>query len=386
MAFLQHSAGNRAVGRILDPSPPPAHSGNIQRKLAFDASQLGAAQSRGEKVEAAISATTYSKIIAALKSYHANKDLHQELQLVDVILGLSQAWMKKYGTSKSKTDIKKRVLVEDLEAEAGVERGRLLAAAKYLEDAKAGEMSELTETGTKMALPAAKSVSAGNATRGFGTGQAAVDIVKQFGLSEGELAAIKIFTASDYTYINPATANDDKWMKGQTGGHKTLRPTPKGLKMQKELDKRLRERKEQGALHAGMMMKAAAKLPPVATQAYRGARMTMTEFDDRYSLTKPTVYNSFVSSAMTEAPARNFANGIGEVTPRADQTVSVMCIFSVTNGRDISELSVMGSLEKEVLLLPGATFQVSKIESPTEGDEGKPSATDWKVVYLDQVK
>jgi hypothetical protein len=392
MDHLQQTIGNRAVGRLLGESPGGDFGSDVQRRLGLDPAQLGAAQSRGEKIEAAVTGTTYSKIIAALKSYHQNKDPNQELQFVDVVLGLSQVWMKKYGNSKSKSDVKKRLLVEDLEAEAGAERGRLLAQAKYLEDAKTDQMDALTETGKTVALPEAANVAAGKTGRGMGERQAAVDIAQQFGLNEAELAAIKIFTASDYTYINPATANKDSWMKSQrqgtiAKGTEKFRPNAKGLKLKEELEaKNLRNLKEQGAMHAGMMMKAAAKLPPFVTTAYRGARMTMKEFHERYSPDQPTVFNAFVSSAITEEPARVFANGGGEVTPSADQTVSVMCLLSVTNGRDISALSVMGSIEKEVLLLPGSTFKVSNIEHLKEGDAGKPEATDWMVVHLDQVK
>ena len=44
-------------------------------------------------------------------------------------------------------------------------------------------------------------------------------------LTEAEVLAIKTYTADDYKYINPATANDAKWMASRNPGkdEKTLR-------------------------------------------------------------------------------------------------------------------------------------------------------------------
>ena len=36
-----------------------------------------------------------------------------------------------------------------------------------------------------------------------------------YGLTEAEVLAVKMFTVSNYEFINPATANKESWMKGQ---------------------------------------------------------------------------------------------------------------------------------------------------------------------------
>jgi hypothetical protein len=41
------------------------------------------------------------------------------------------------------------------------------------------------------------------------------DLIRDTGLTEAEVAAIKLFTANDYLYLNPAVANSDSWLQGQ---------------------------------------------------------------------------------------------------------------------------------------------------------------------------
>lgn len=65
----------------------------------------------------------------------------------------------------------------------------------------------------------------------------------------------------------------------------------------------------------------------------------------------------------------------------------MLFVLKVTNGRDISKLSAVGTKEKEVLLLPGAKFAVedlSMLKSGPAGNKDVP-ATAWVVVRLGQV-
>ena len=63
-----------------------------------------------------------------------------------------------------------------------------------------------------------------------------------------------------------------------------------------------------------------------------------------------------------------------------------MCIMKTVNARDVRNFSIYGSGEQEWLLLPGATFKVDRVKDDPANNEGKPTATAWKLVYLTQIK
>jgi hypothetical protein len=371
---LQSAIGNRATARMLSRRTEPG-SMQIQRRMSITHSQLAEQQTAGEKAKSAISANTYAKLIVALKKYQASKDPKVELALVDTVLGLAGLWQMNH-TYPSKNDRKKLALVQDLEAEARRERGQLQAMAKYLEEAKGGKLSGLSDMAKNLALPQAGDLAAGKAKKGFGTGEDTLALIQELGLSEAEMAAVKTYTASDYTYINPATANVDSWLKGQNKDK--ISEANEGTDLKKL--------KEEGAMQAGALMMALMKMPPTKTTAYRGARVSAGEFNAKYGSRQDTVFTTFSSTSMDAYTAERFADGRGEVVPRNDQTVRVLCTLDVTNGRDLSKISVYGAAEKEVLLLPGATFKIAKITEEKTGPEGRPPATRWVTIRLTQTK
>jgi hypothetical protein len=114
--------------------------------------------------------------------------------------------------------------------------------------------------------------------------------------------------------------------------------------------------------------------------------MTQEDFDAAYRAKTTVTYNAFSSTAKAMGPAQNFANGGGQVRLQPNQTVSVLLILDVTNGRDIEPLSLLGAMEKEILLLPGAHFAIEKVERHDKGDKGNPEATAWFTVRLTQIR
>ena len=64
----------------------------------------------------------------------------------------------------------------------------------------------------------------GEADKMEGFNQATFDMMKKYGLTEAEILAVKVYTASDYKYINPATANNESWMKDQITPPKKTSP------------------------------------------------------------------------------------------------------------------------------------------------------------------
>ncbi len=180
------------------------------------------------------------------------------------------------------------------------------------------------------------------------------------GLTQAELLAIKTFTAGDYHYINPAVADDAKFMNTQMG----------------RTDRTLFE---EGQLHAHVMMQGLAKLPQKTGKTYRGARMTRKDFDEHYRLETVFRNPNFSSSSTNRARAQVFADKNDD----HNKTVSVLCISTINNAIDISRISVYPN-EEEWLLLPGSEFKVvSRVQQAT-GNDGNPQATEWWEVHLIQ--
>lgn len=375
----------------------------LRRLLSKTESDVEAVRSRGGRLKGSITKDTLYRLGRVLSGYGKAKDPKDRLIKVDAILGLCEAYLAKHADVAD--DAQKVALVEEIYAEARRDHGQAQAQAQYVADARG--KSALTAKGTDTNLKfqkqsgqqhvqgGAEAIAAKKPSKMYkGADQETIDLVTEYGLTEAEVVAIKTYTAADYVYINPATANAKGWMEGQnlTDAEKNIPDADPGdalAVVATQAAKEARENKvkqlfEEGSLHAGVAMMGLQKLPAMAGPTYRGARMTQAEFDSRYDPTKPIVFGAFTSTAVREEPARGFANGGGDYKPRPDQTLSVMCILDVKNGRDIRNLSIFGSKEEEWLLLPGATFAITSIVEKPAGSAGSPAATKWLEVHVTQ--
>jgi len=228
-------------------------------------------------------------------------------------------------------------------------------------------------------------------------------LMKDTGLTEGEVLAIRTYTASNYMYINPAIANQkDRTDKGGKDWMNQNAPDPseagnaKGKKLLEEDLKKFNEGSakeagtkrslyEEGALHAGMMAEAFKKLPRKSGTLYRGARMTPENFAQAYAKGKEVTYEAFASQSTSQQVARDFANGGGDVTPPDTATTSVFIEAQITDARDVQALSVYGDREKEWLLPPGTKLRVIDVQDDTQKEPGHPPARQWKKVFMKQV-
>jgi hypothetical protein len=210
-------------------------------------------------------------------------------------------------------------------------------------------LQALTGDAGQRAIPDALSLSRGETRNEIGMKQDALDLVRACKLTFGEIAAIKIYTGGDYKYINPSLAKNNAWLRIKNGTYLTI---------WSEYSLR-----QQGMKHAAHMLSAMDKLPIIKTTVYRGARVTPEEWYNQYSNIKVISFPYFLSSTTDVDKACSAANGDLEEDTKtlAGRVVSIVFIFEVTNGRNIEPLSITGG-EKEVLLLPGATFTVTGIE------------------------
>lgn len=229
-------------------------------------------------------------------------------------------------------------------------------------------------------------------------------LMKDTGLTEGEVLAIRAYTAENYKFINPAIANQkDRTDKGGKDWMNQNAPDPsqagseKGKKLLQEDLKKFNEGSakdggtkmnmyEEGALHAGMMVEAFKKLPKKSGTLYRGTRMIPEDFAKTYSKGKEVAYEAFASQSTSKEVARGFANGTsGNIRAPDDATTSVFIEAQITDARDVQALSVYGDKEKEWLLPPGTKLRVVDVQEDSQRDAGLPPAKQWKKVIMKQV-
>jgi hypothetical protein len=142
---------------------------------------------------------------------------------------------------------------------------------------------------------------------------------------------------------------------------------------------------EDGSLHGALAISAMRKLPPLAGTCFRGTRLTEEMFARTYGdaiAPKPPpaqTVRRLTSVATQEGPARLFANG--QDCDSEKKTVSVFTYLTLKTGRDIGDLSILGRLENEWLLLPGTVLVTDSVELLPNGNSGAPPATKWVVVH-----
>ena len=392
--------------------------------------QVDAVRSTKGEIKGFLTKDTLYRLRQAVSDHQKAADEGAEARLA-VILGVCASYIERHGAETDARAREKLAAVEDIKAEAMVERGRRRAEARYLQDAyakktaeedspqfSATRMSEQSGTGVQFAHPQAKALAKGQASKEEGYNQATLDLIKKYGLTEAEVLAVKVYSADDYKYINPATAYSESWMKSQNlatkkGKHKAeddsdepeeqshlLIPTddpdtsehsaapPEDYLATEEGKNQLKLLFEEGSLHGAMAIAALQKLPPLEGLCYRGERMTEADYEEMYGdsenskLPAKTLLN-LTSIATEQQSAQTFANGVDSTPP--DATVSVMTCVHVKTGRDIGDLSLHGRKEKEWLLLPGTVLQTDSVEELPDGTRGRPPATKWVVVQSQEI-
>lgn len=404
-----HAAGTRTP----QSSPAPAEHGGISRQvlrrrissITTTSADIAAVTGSGPKKKNFLttlitgSKDSLYKIGVLLDRLATLNDTDAETVNLAALVTLCQHWLQRH---RGDGDRVVAGLVEDILAEARRDHSKALAQQRYLDDLKLGETATAAPTpgfrknGSTGPTPLTQQIGLdmhsraqhvmGQAKKGEGAKSTPrqkqlAELMRVAGLTDAEVAAIMAYTASDYLYINPAIAKKPTWLDAQqdaiASAHKAKGRAPGHMNQQ--------QMREDAVTHAGVAMQGLAKMPVMKGTVYRGARMNREEFAKEYGLRTQKVYRAFTSSTLDRKVCDLYARGGGERKPRADQTISVKCIFQVDNARDIQLLSDAGG-EKEWLLLPGATFKITKIEDDTEQVPGDiVPATSWKVVYLQQV-
>ena len=278
--------------------------------------------------------------------------------------------------------------------------GRGYLQAPFDPDKQFGQFEALTMGPRLNAAGPAKALAGGETVKANATAGAdkkALKVASKYKLNAAEIAAIRTYSFPDYAYMNPATSNNRKRLEinmklSKDNYLKRLAGQPGGF------DTAMKE----GAMHAGVLMQALDKIEPYQKKAYRGERLTAAEFYKRYVVgnvvpgsnkepgktSTDVVYNRFGSASKKRHVAEGYAQGTaGDIAALPAETVSVLLEVELTNARDIEALSGAPKGEYEVLILPGARFQITAIQQAPDNQrpEGKPPATHWAIVKLKQI-
>lgn len=373
----------------------------LRRTIAATSADIVAAR-RGKGALKTLAGTKdgLDKIGKLLDLHRTKTDQQEQVVILTAITGLTRDWLAKHTDPK---DAAARAVLEDILAEASRDLGQAQTQQRYVNDMRAGDMvpanrSRMAHEAT--ATPFTQHLNVGMPAKGTNAmasaapnktyhpdhpARAGAELIRAAGLTEAEVTAIKLYTGSAYLFINPATARDTEWLDKQVPTMQKILDAQANAVGQRAVD--ADAMREEGVVHTGVAMQSLAKMEVKKGTTYRGARMTQAKFDETYGKKTHVVYKGFTSTGLVESTADNYAKGAGERKPDPDQTVSVKCFFEVNDARDIKAISEI-AVENEWLLLPGASFEITKIVDLKQGDPGKPGvtpATAWKEVYLKQV-
>lgn len=207
-------------------------------------------------------------------------------------------------------------------------------------------------------------------------------LMKQYGLSVGEAAAIGIYTANDFKYMNPVMAGNDNWLDFQMKG-----VVPASAKYQKLYTQEkgtgftlntISALKDEATEHNLMLMSALKKLPNWTGKAYRGAGFTENEISQKFPNNGIATMEAFTSTSLKEGTSRSFAN---QNTDETRNKIGVFMDMDVTRGKDVATFSNTAS-ESEVLVLPFAQFNVKEIKSIMEPNTNKEK---YRHIILQQI-
>jgi hypothetical protein len=378
------------VGTASPASGPSSSGGPAKKKIvagreiSLAPEQLDAFLSGSDEGQEDPAGDTLKRLRQAVADHQTAEDDAGADARLAVILGLCDVYLDSHADKSGKWAGDKVAAVEDIKAEAMVERGRRQAEARYLQDAYAAADPNQASTPTPMTAQTPRTLASAHQgaqalaqdstlTTVQGADEETLKMVQKYKLTEAEVLAVKVYTSDDYKYINPATANSQDWMKVQKFAGK-----PEDYLESEEGRAEMKRFFEEGSLHGAMAIAALQKLDDKVGTCYRGDRLTPEQFEERYGnsqakkLPSRTLTN-LTSIARNEDSAREFANG----NDNSKATVSVMTEIQVQHGREIRDLSVFGRGEEEWLLLPGAVIQTVSWEELPPGDAGSPQATKW---------
>lgn len=413
---LQRMAGNQVVQRMVygaksvapnstsaQPSGSPSitpMTGNmqIQRKINFQPELLMQNRNKKKSISQRFGKeNTWDKLMRILDDYSSTHKAQEEVDLLKLMQGLAAYWLSKYGKAKKGMSTDEQVMaIRRLLSSINAELPHAEEEAEYMESISpmmdtgvAPDYSNLTGDGGYHAVEHAKSLSSGRASkdksRGFGT--EALALVQRYKLTDAEIAAIKIYSAEDYRYINPAMASrghlafkqqDGKSIKGLHGWLNSGLGALKGGKNFTPEDRH--KAKKEGRQHGRVAMRGLNKLPDFKGLVYRGLVVDTADLATTYQVGQLVDYANFTSSSKKISVSEGFiTRELADASAKGIAKSGILLVVNIRQGgKDVSDLSLVHN-EAEVLWMPGQKMRISKITP--EAKTGK----NYTIVEAEQV-
>jgi hypothetical protein len=276
--------------------------------------------------------------------------------LVDLLKELSDPSLKKMQDSVAGYARAMLAALPAMERQAAYLRGLGTGDA-------AGTKFAYLSAGGLRAIADAIDLALGNTGARPGMSAEAYSLMRARDLTDAEVAAIKIYTADDYRYMNPALeGNRGGWLEDQVKAIEGRRPdryevlgaalppghqgplSPADVAAQEGLE------------HAKVAVEGLRKLPPWSGTTYRGMGLTPDEFKTMFEDTNVWSARAFTSTTVDRSVSEGFAAANGKKPGK----IGIFLIFTVTDGRDVKKLSVWEK-EGEILLIPGAKGTITGV-------------------------
>jgi hypothetical protein len=194
-------------------------------------------------------------------------------------------------------------------------------------------------------------------------------------LNRAEIAAIRVYTAADYMYMNPALTASANLQEGLAYYQKGFGTNTGNMEAYSwgngivgedpmELHKTF---SMEGLQHSAMAVQGMKKLKDVKMNLFRGERWEPAEYKRKYLDTKKVVRPAFTSLSTNPNKAKEFADSA------AGDERGVLLNMAVKYGKRINELSVKNDPtggEGEILLLPGSEFDIKSADLPDTKPKG----------------
>ncbi len=186
--------------------------------------QIDTVRSTKGQLKGMVTKDTLYRLRQAVADHEKSKDEEGAGDRLAVILGLCHSYINRHARETDARAGEKVEAVEAIQPRAASEMrdwGQRQGEARYLQDAygaRSGSPFKREGIGSDGAVQQTRLLAGGKMdpkgkTPGFSQGT--LDLIDRYGLTEAEVLAVKMFTAGNFEYINPATANKESWMKGQ---------------------------------------------------------------------------------------------------------------------------------------------------------------------------
>ena len=312
---------------------------------------------------------TFSKIKKLLAGYETTSDLNTKLMNLRIASALADDWLQKHGTDNPQAPSLQR-MQREIKSKKYVLKMQMAAAETP--DSKGGVFKHTRKEARMMvkeAMPGGLAI--------YPEMQAAtVKLAKEYGLTEAEVLAVKVYTGDDYTAINAgieAQGGAEGWLRGVGAGQKVER---------NQMDRFVKSAGKEAGKHGKHIDSALAKLPPWAGHPdnpgnqplYRGEQFPEAEAKQIRKAGRRK-FKSYVSTSRLKDRSLN-----GFVKPNTARPIGALWhINRYKTGKPIDQLAISNNRrEAEVLFRPNTEFVIDSVSWTTKDHDSK----SWKVMEL----